>query len=202
MNSTVSNVLKAVLVLAVVGLSYYLYEIIQQPIRFEKIKTERYTKIKDRLEQIRDVQKVYRSEYLIFAKDFNSLISFVDTGKESIIERKDSSFKYYNDVFQQEMEKDTTIIRVLGYRSVKESMFGADFDASQLRYIPGTDNKEFTMDAGKIEVNDLRIPVFEAVAPNTTVFEDVMDDYDQFIDKNYGLKVGSMIEAKLSGNWK
>ncbi len=202
MSSTVSRVLKIVLLLAIIFLGYFLYEIIQEPIRFEKIKTERYTKIKERLEQIRDVQKTYRSEFNYFAKDMNTLIAFVDTGRESIIERKDSSFMYYNETFQKEMSKDTTMVRVLGYKSVKESLFGSDFDAQSLRYIPYTDNAEIEMEAGKIEVHDLVIPVFEARAPNTKIFADIMKEYDQYIDNSYALKVGSMTEATLNGNWK
>lgn len=203
MNKKVSLGLNLVLLVVIVILGYNLYEIIQEPVRFDNIKEQRYTKIKERLEQIRDVQKTYRAEYNAFAKDLNSLIAFVDTGKQSIIVRKDSSFMYYDKVFQQERSKDTTIVRVLGYKSVKESLFGNEFDASKLQYIPMTDNKyKFTMEAGKIQVGDVWVPVFEASAPNTEVFADIMDKYSDFIDKNYGLKVGSMTEPTLSGNWK
>jgi len=203
MNNTVSLVIKIVLFIAIVLLGYKLYEIIQEPIRFEKIKEKRYDAIKQRLENIRDVQKTYRAEYNTFAKDFNSLIAFVDTGKQSIIERKDSTFMYYDEVFQQDREKDTTIIRVLGYKSVKESLFDKNYDASQLQYIPYTDKKHrIQMEAGKITVGDIIVPVFEAQAPNELVFKDIKDKYEQYIDMNYGLKVGSMTEPTLSGNWK
>jgi hypothetical protein len=202
MSSTVQTILKITLGLAIIGLSYYLYEIIQEPIRFEKIKEKRYSKIKDRLENIRDAQKVYRAEYGNFAKDFNTLIAFVDTGKQSIIERKDSSFMYYNKVYQQEMKKDTVVVRILGYQNVKENLFGNDFDPSQLRYIPGTDNKEFEMGAGRVEANQVEVPVFEAKAPNRVVFEDVFKKYRQFIDADYALTIGSLQEPTLSGNWK
>lgn len=189
--------------MAIIILGYNLYEIIQEPVRFQKIKEQRYTKVKERLEQIRDVQKTYRAEYNSFAKDFNTLIAFVDTGKQSIIVRKDSSFMYYDEVFQQERSKDTTIVRVLGYKNVKESLFGNDFDADKLQYIPMTDNKfKFEMDAGKIEVGNVKVPVFEARAANVDVFADIMGKYSDFIDKDYGLKVGSMTEPTLSGNWK
>ncbi len=203
MTSTVSTIIKVVLLIAIVGLSYFLYEIIQEPIRYEKIKEQRYAQTKERLEQIRDVQKVFRSEYLEFAKDLDMLISFVDTGRESIIERKDSSFKYMDKKFLTEMTKDTIIIRVIGMRSVKERLFGADFDANKLRYIPFSNNQqEFEMEAGKIKVNDIVVPVFEARAPNTKIFADILDEYEQFIDKDYALKVGSMTEPTLNGNWK
>ncbi len=202
MSSTVQTVLKIVFALAIIGLSYYLYEIIQEPIRFEKIKDKRYTQIKDRLENIRDAQKAYRAEYGVFAKDFNTLIAFVDTGKQSIIERKDSSFMYYNKVYQQDMKKDTVVVKILGYQDVKKNLFGESFDASQLRYIPFTDNAEFDLAAGRVEANQVVVPVFEAKAPNRIVFADIMKKYRQFIDVDYALTIGSLQEPTLSGNWK
>lgn len=202
MNSTVSLVIKIVLGLGVIILSYTLYEIIQEPIRFEKIKATRYEKIKVRLEQIRDAQKAYRAEYSQFAEDFNTLIAFVDTGKQTIIERKDSSFMYYDEVFQQEMEKDTIVTKILGYQSVKDNLFGQDFEEQNLQYVPFTENKKFELNAGKLQVNDVVVPVFAASAENTLIFEDILKKYDQFIDKDGSLQVGSMIQPTLSGNWK
>ena len=202
MNSTVSTILKIVLLVAIVILGYVLYEIIQEPIRYENIKEKRYAKVKERLEQIRDVQKTYRSEFNEFAPDFNTLIAFVDTGRQSIVERKDSTFTYFNEVYQKDMEKDTTIVRVIGYRSVKESLFGENFNAQNLRYIPMTDNAEIEMEAGKLTVNEIVVPVFEARAPNTKIFADILDEYDQYIDTDYELKVGSMTEPTLNGNWR
>ncbi len=202
MSSTVQLVLKVVLGLAIVGLSYFLYEIIQEPIRFEKIKEKRYKKIKERLENIRDAQKAYRAEYGNFAKDFNTLISFVDTGKQAIIERKDSSFMYYNQTYQQDMKKDTVIVSILGFREVKKNLFGETFKADQMRYIPDTDNEEFVLEAGSVKANDVVVPVFEAKAPNRVVFEDVFKKYRQFIDADYALTIGSLQEPTLSGNWK
>lgn len=202
MSSTVSNILKIVLLIAIIFLGYYLYEIIMEPIRFEEIRDKRYAKTKERLEQIRNVQKAYRAEYNAFAPDFNTLIAFVDTGKQAIIERKDSSFTYYDKTYQQERNKDTIITRVIGYRDVKSSLFPNGFDASQLQYIPYTDNQKFIMEADKIKVNDIVVPVFEARAPNEVLFADVRDKYAQFIELDWGLQVGSLNEPTLSGNWR
>lgn len=202
MNSRVSTIVQIVLVLGVIILGYSLYEIIQEPIRFEKIKTQRYDQIKLRLEQIRDVQKAYRAEYREFAGDFNTLIAFVDTGKQTIIERKDSTFMYFDEVYLKDREKDTIITRVIGYREIKESLFEENFDPSVLRYIPFTDKSEFSLQAEKLTVNEIIIPVFEARAANTDIFKDIWSKYDDFIDKDYALKVGSLTEPTLSGNWK
>lgn len=201
MNSKVSLVIKLVLLAAIVFLGYKLYSIIQEPIRFEKLKEKRYTAIKQRLEHIRDAQKVFRTETDAFASNFDQLIAFVDTGKETIIERKDSSFTYYDKTYLKDMVKDTVVTRVLGFQSVKASLFGEDFDSDQLRYIPGTED-EFVMDAKKINVNDMVTPVFEAYAADTVIFADVYGRYEQFIENHHKLAVGSLTEPSLSGNWR
>ena len=203
MDSKVSAIIKIVLFLVVAYLGYLLYSIIQEPIQFEELKTKRYNKVKERLEQIRDAQKAHRAEYGGFAETMDQLVAFIDTGKQSIIERKDSSFMRYNKVYQQDMNVDTTIIKVLGYKAVGESLFGDKFDPNSLRYIPFTNNKEsIEMSASKINVNDIIVPVFEASAADTKIFKDVLDKYDQFIEKDHALTVGSLTEPTLSGNWK
>lgn len=196
--------LTAFLILVVLGLSYWLFRIINQPIEFEKIKAKRYALIQQRLEEIREVEQAYLTEYGSYVDNFDALIAFVDTGKIKIEERKDSSFMYYNKTYQQEMNKDTIVVRILGYEPVKTKLFTAEYDASQLRYIPLPKGRkaEFEIGAGSIERNGLRIPVFEVSAPNTAIFEDLPSDYSIFIDRSYKLQVGSLTEPKVSGNWK
>lgn len=203
MNSLLATSLKVILGVAAIFLAYNLYSIIQDPIDFQKMKKKRYAKVKTRLEQIRDAQKAYRAEYNQFVKDIDKLAAFVDTGKQTIIERKDSSFMYYDEVYQQEMRKDTIITRVLGYQDVKKELFGEDFNSESLIYIPYTDRKhKFMMDAGKLNVNDVVVPVFEAKAPDTLIFEDEYEKYSRYIDEEHTLAVGSMSKPTLSGNWK
>ncbi len=202
MNSTTSTIIKAVLFVIIIFLGYRLYSIILDPINYEKLEKRRYDAVKAKLEQIRDVQKAYRTEYRAFAEDLDAVIAFVDTGRLAKIERKDSSFMYYNEVYQTEMEKDTIITTVLGYESVKLKLFGKDFDPESLRYIPYSDKSEFELEAGKLNVNDVVVPVFECRAPNTAIFHDVLKKYDQYIDDDYALQVGDMNEPTLSGNWR
>ena len=194
------------LTLVAVGLSYWLLRIINQPIEFEKIKSDRYAAIIERLEQIREVQQAHLQENGKYAADFDALIAFVDTGAITLIERKDSSFMYYDKIYQQDMNKDTVIERVLGTQRVKENLFDSEFDAAQLRFIPlpgdlkGTE--EFNIGASSIERNGLRIPVFEVGAPNTVIFQDLPGDFSIFVDRDYSLKIGSLTEPKVTGNWK
>lgn len=201
MNSTVSLIIKLVLGALVIFLGYKLYSIIQEPIQFEELKERRYDQVKNRLEQIREAQKTHRDVYNEFADDLDELIAFVDTGRKPLIERKDSSFMYYNETYQKEMQKDTIITTILGYERVKNNLFGADFDTDKLRYIPFSEEHEFMMEAGKIKVNDVVVPVFEAKAPDSLIFTGKLDKYSRYIDKDHALTVGSLVEPSLSGNW-
>lgn len=202
MNSKVSTIIKIVLGLAIIFLAYSLYAIIQEPIKFEEIKEKRYSAVKERLEEIRNAQKAHREVYNNFASEIDQLVAFVDTGKKAIIQRKDSSFMYYNETYQQEMQKDTIITTVLGYESVKNSVFNPDYNLNRLRYIPYTEKVEFILDATKIKVNDITVPVFAAEAPDTIIFHDVLKKFDQYIDNDHTLKIGSLSEPTLTGNWK
>lgn len=202
MDTKVLLAIRIGLIALVIFLSYWLYSIIQEPIQYEKIKSDRYSLIQNRLEQIRDAQKAFRSEYGQFASDFQTLVAFVDTGQQTIIETKDSSFMRYNLVFQQDMNVDTIINKVLGYRPVGESLFGKNFNANSLEMIPSVEDEKFELASAKLNVNGIYVPVFEVSASNEKIFKDVYSKYKQFIKEDYSLKVGSLTEPTLSGNWK
>jgi hypothetical protein len=56
--------------------------------------------------------------------------------------------------------------------------------------------------SAKIDRGGISVDVFEASAPETVIFEDVQDRFDQYISKSYSLQVGSLTEPTISGNWK
>tara|TARA_R110002072_G_scaffold15884_4_gene63087 strand:- start:758 stop:1366 length:609 start_codon:yes stop_codon:yes gene_type:complete len=202
MDSKVSLLIKIVLVGVVAALGYWLYSIIQEPIQYEELKSKRYALIQEKLENIREAQKAYKDENGIFAKDFQTLISFIDTGKITIKERKDSSFMRYDKIYQQDMNVDTIIVKVIGFQNVKEKLFGEEFNAADLETVPEVEGEKIQLDATKITVKDAIVNVFEAKADDTQIFKDVLDKYSQFIDKEHAVIVGSLTEPSLSGNWK
>jgi len=130
-------------------------------------------------------------------------VAFVDTGVVSIIERKDTSFMYYDRVYQKDMNKDSVIMRVLGQEPVKTQVFGEGFDASSLLHIAGTDSL-FAMNAGKIVKNGVEVATFEASAPFTIVFADVADEYPDAFKKvkNESWTIGSLTQPTISGNYE
>ena len=204
MNKSMRTVLTLVLTVVALGLSYWLFYIINQPIEFEKIKKRRFEKVIVRLEQVRDAQQAYLKKHGNYAWNFDELVAFIDTGHINIEMRKDSSFTYYNKKFQQEMNKDTLVVRIIGKELVKTSVFSSDFYANSLRFVPvgGDESTTFEMAAASIERNSLRLPVFEVSVSNEVIFKDLEDSYSSFFDKSEKLVLGSLTEPNLSGNWR
>jgi hypothetical protein len=193
-------------------LSYRIYRIIMQPIEFASIKEKRYEKITNRLEQLREAQLIFKSEYNQYANNFDDLVSFLQNAQVSIIERKDSSFMRYDKVYQTDMLKDTIIYRIIGQTSARDKLissnpelFKENFSISDLRYIPfARDSTEFSIATGHVDRNGVRVQVFEIKAPNTDFFHDIYDDYESLILglRINALAIGSLTEPTLSGNWK
>ena len=184
----------------VLGLGYALFNTIMNPIRFNKEKKVRSTDVIHRLKDVRKAQVAFKEVNRFYAQSFNELIPFVDTGKFTIVQRRDEELKYYNEIYREYQLKDTTYIDTLGYASIKDSIFGADYNLEKLRFIPHTENVELKLRAGKIKSGKLNVHVFEARAPK----EEYLVGLDEDLVKNAAkdLVVGSMTSAKINGNWE
>lgn len=197
--------IRAGLLLIVVFLGYQSYRVIMEPIEFERIEKRRLGAVKEKLETIREAQKLYEREFNNYTANLDGLIAWIDTGTVDITVRKDSSFEYYNQVYRQDMMKDTVVYRVIGSETVKQNLeFGEDFDPESLRYVPYSDNVEFEMDAGEITKNGVRVPTVIVIARHKDIYHDLIEKglYDYFIDPTLDLHIGGLYEPTLSGNWK
>ncbi len=201
MNSKTIIAVNAFLVVLSVFLTYKIYNVIMEPIYFERIKLERFCTVFERMEHVREAQLAYKTEYGEFTGDFEILAAFVDTGKVTIYERKDSSFVFYNKLYGKDMNKDTVIVRVIGYQEVS-SKFPKGFSGNMLKEVPFTDGANFNLGAGEITRNGVTVPVFEVSVSDVVIFDDIKKRYDQFIDKEHELKIGSLTEASISGNYE
>ena len=203
MNSKVQLGIKAVLILTSVLLTVRIYQSIMQPIKFQRIERSRLCDITEQLENIREAQLAYKSEMGSYCSSIQELVGFVDTGYISIIERKDTSFMYYDKIYQKEMNKDSVIIRVLGQEKVSMQLFGEGFIAESLRHISGTDSS-FTMDASEINKNGVDVATFEVSAPYKVIFADIAEEFPQAYGKaeNNSLTIGSLTEPTISGNYE
>jgi hypothetical protein len=89
-------------------------------------------------------------------------------------------------------------------------LFGENFDANQLRYVPFTDNKEYELAIGSIEKNGIKLPLFEAKVPYDWYLGDLdhqelvnLKDVQEKLGRYAGLMVGNVNEPNNNaGNWE
>ena len=187
-----------------------IYSSINGPIKFNKVKNERYTQVINRLKDIRNAQIAHKDVTGFYANNFDSLVSFVDNGIFTLIEKRDSSYLEYNRLYRIDMLKEVEIVDTLGFVSVKDSLFGQNESYKMMAKVPiqGTDS-EFSIKADIIDKNGYQVPVFEVkVAKNIVLFDQNKDLLDQenkviSVDGVNGGEIilGSMSEVSTSGNW-
>jgi len=191
-------------------LGFKIYDSINAPIEFNKVRNERFSKVISKLKDIRDSQEAYKTVNGKYAGNFESLIKFIDTGNYTITTQRDSSFMRYDRVYQIEMQQDTIIIDTLGTVKVKDSLFGADDRYKTMMDVPYAQNDEkFEMNADIIDKSGYKAPVFEAKVKKNVVLYDQPEDLvekenaHQSVEEVNGteIKVGSLTDVSTNGNW-
>ena len=193
-------------------LGYQTFMSVYKPIQFNQIKNKRYAQIIESLIDIRDAQLAHRQVTGQFAKNFDGLVTFIDTAQFTITQRRDSSIidveltKRYGGV---ETYKDIVLIDTLGFVPVKDSLFKSSDRYKKMMNVPNTDGAKFEMKAGLLDQNGINIPVFEAFVKKEVILFD--QDRDLILQENEvvsvdgvngdAIKVGSMEEVKTTGNW-
>ena len=187
-----------------------IYSSINGPIKFNKVKNERYTQVINRLKDIRNAQIAHKDVTGFYANNFDSLVSFVDNGIFTLIEKRDSSYLENNRLYRIDMLKVVEIVDTLGFVAVKDSLFVQNESYKMMATVPiqGTDS-EFSIKADIIDKNGYQVPVFEVkVAKDIVLFDQNKDLLDQenkviSVDGVNGREIilGSMSEVSTSGNW-
>lgn len=177
------------LTLAALGMAYYLYYIIQEPIIFERNKKVREEMLIARLKNAREAQIAYKDLTGKFAHKWDDLIDsikYADYPLIKIIGNPDDT--------TQAVIYDTT------YIPLKSRVFDEDYVVDSLKYIPFTGGKEvMDINAGEITVNKVDVKVFEINAAEHKLLNGLNKDY---IDPDFVYRVGSMNQATYSGNWE
>ena len=187
-----------------------IYSSINGPIKFNQVKNDRYTMVIDRLKDIRTAQIAHKDVNGFYANNFDSLVSFIDTGIFTLIEKRDSSYLEYNRTYRIDMLKEIEIVDTLGFVSVKDSLFGDNESYKMMAVVPidGT-NSEFSIKADIIDKNGYQVPVFEVkIQKNIVLFDQNKDLLDQenkviSVDAVNGPEIilGSMTDVSTNGNW-
>lgn len=187
-----------------------IYSSINGPIKFNQVKNDRYTQVIDRLKDIRTAQIAHKDVNGFYANNFDSLVSFIDKGIFTVIEKRDSSYLEYNRTYRIDMLKEVEIVDTLGFVPVKDSLFGDNESYKMMANVPieGTDSK-FSIKADIIDKNGYQVPVFEVkVKKDIVLFDQNKDLLDQenkviSVDGVNGPEIilGSMSDVSTSGNW-
>lgn len=208
------TIIQILLIVAAVGLTYFIYKGIQDPIEFDKAKANRYDATIEKLKDIRKAQLAYKDVNGRFTGSWDTLINFINYDSvrnvRKIGELTDSMIEAK--ITERRAVEMGLIIRDTIRVSVKEALFTPDFNAESLKYIPVSDTTaEFLLGQNIVTTGSgIPVPVFEAKAHNNIILKGLerqyvinMNEQARLNDKYPGLKVGSLTETvNNAGNWE
>jgi len=206
--------LQAFLWILSIFFSYQIYNSVMGPINFNKVRDIRYSKVINRLKEIRKAQIAYKDVNGMYSNNFDSLIKFIDHGIFTLIEKRDSSFLEYDRTYRIDMLKEVIVVDTLGTVSVKDSLFSDSDDYVNMSKIPveGID-AEFLINADIIIKNsgsvNYNVPVFEVKIAKDIILHDQNKDLLKqenetiSVDGVNGSEIilGSMTNVSINGNW-
>lgn len=198
----VKNIIQISLLVVIILLAYFIYESVMKPVRFNKSVDQRSKAVIQNLMDIRTAQLSYKSIHGKYTASFDTLILFLKTGEIPVV-------KIIPDPTDTTFTK--TIRDTIGFIPVKDSLFRSrpGYNLENIKFVPQSDKKTFTLDAGVVDKGGVKVNVFEA----STFYLDFLSGLDnqlvtnlvaskEQIEKFPGLKVGSMTEASTDGNWE
>ncbi len=191
--------IQIVLALVIVVLGYFIYDSIMEPVRFRQEVQQREADIIQNLKDIREVQRSHRSRYQRFTADLDSLVMFYNLDSLTVVRAIGSvpdTLTETEAVRLGIVERDTIWV------AVSDSLLRhAIYPIDSLPYVPYGGGQRFEMQADFIERGLVRLPVFEAsVQPH--IYMGDLDRWRVYYMREEGLRVGSMQEAVLDGNWE
>ncbi|WP_228237652.1 hypothetical protein [Allomuricauda sp. M10] len=191
-------------------LGYKIYQSINAPIEFNKVRKERFSHVIAKLKDIRDAEEAYKTVNGKYAGSFESLIKFIDTGSYTITTQRDSSFMKFDKAYGIELQQDTVIIDTLGMVKIKDSLFKGSDRYKSMMDVPYAQNGEkFELKADVVDKSGYKAPVFEAKVKKEVVLYDQPKDLvdrekaHQSVEEVNGdeIKVGSLTDVSTNGNW-
>ncbi len=188
-------------------LAYFVYNSINSEVRFQKVAKVRISENVQKLKDIRAVQIAYKSKFQGFADNFDSLMTFLNTDSVAVVRSEGEAPDSLTEIEALEaglISRDTIFVDAIShifnedYLETRDENIPVDIDS--LQYIPHTKNKSYNIDAGSVEKGKVIVQVFEVSATYGNVLTGLDAENKKYDLKNF-LKVGSMSEASLNGNW-
>ena len=221
------KVINLVLGLCALALLYLCYSSIMEPINFNNEKEMREAAVKERLIQIRDAEEQYRLQKGEFCDSFPELIAFIKDGKIPFINK-------VGELTDEQMDKgmteakaaaivnsgDAAAIAANGLQNFRrdtvwvaltDTIFGKDFVADSIQYIPYSNGKTFELEKSVI-VN--KSGTIQNVMECRATYDDYLTglsqrevtnlkDLAEKTERYPGLKIGDLYTANNNaGNWE
>ena len=180
---------------------------INSQVKFNKEAKLRIAENVQKLKDLRQLQINYKQAKGEFAKDFTSLTNFLENDSIVIINAIGETPDSLTEIQAIELaiiSRDTSYVPAKGnvfdetYMNSRKNQFPLDLNS--LQNVPHSD-VIFNIDAGQIEKGNVIVQVFEISTDYKTVFSG-LDAKNKSYQLDALLKVGSMTEASLNGNWK
>lgn len=205
--------LKVLLVAAVVLLVYMCYRSIMGPIEFKEEKDLREKAIIARLIDIRKAQIEYKNVYKTHAANFDDLSKFLKDDKLPFLIKEGvlTDEQLEKGMTEKEAVKKGLIKRDTIWVLAKDTLFGKDYNVDSMRFVPYTNQVQFSMDTlTLLSGTGYIVKVFECGVKYDDYLGDLnkqevinLKDKAEKTDKFPGLRVGSLKEINNNaGNWE
>ena len=219
-NKTLKPVLSIVLWIITLVFGYLIYQSIQAPIEFDKLKEKRFQIAVNKMLDIKSAELAYKSVKGKYTDNLDSLIYFIENENFIILERKDTSVidVEKNQAYRLTVDekgtggyfKDIVVTKELGRVSIKDSLFKGSDRYKKLTTVKiGDIETKIDLKAGIIERENMKISVFEAKLEKAKLLSDQdasLVEKEKKVVSVDGINgeyilLGSMDEVSTSGNW-
>jgi hypothetical protein len=187
-------------------LAYFVYNSINSEVEFQQVAKVRVAENVQKLKDLRQVQIAYKKVNNTYSNNFESLIDFLENDSMAIVKAIGETPDSLTDAQALELG---IISRDTAYVLAKETVFDEAYlssrndkfplDLSSLTTVPHSD-QNYSVDAGMVEKGKVVVQVFEISTTFGAVFTG-LDAENKSFELGNLLKVGSMDEASLNGNW-
>ena len=210
----VKKLAQILLAVVIVGLVYVIYQQISTPIKFEQELATRQAAVIERIKDIRAAERAFKSKYMHFTGNFDSLEQFILTDT-LVLERKivDEYDSVAMALLKKAGRKNVEEFKVAVIDTIFSPRKLTPAQVKELRYIPYSNGKEYYLEAGIITTESkVVIPIVECRAPYKTFIDTVeyrqelvnlIDDQVHNFNRYPGIKFGSMEGGNNeAGNWE
>lgn len=185
------------LVAAIAGLGYLLYDSIAEPIKFKATKDKRKTAVVDKLMDIREAQKVYFGITGQYAHTFDTLREVLQSG-QIMFEKVEGD--------PDDPENMDKVTRDTTYTPAIDSINAMGIKLDSMEYVPFGNGEKFSIDADTTTYQQTLVNVVQVGTFWKTFMGEFANprymQYDDSYEPSASVRFGNMSKPQLSGNWE